>query len=126
MVPRIIPVAEWGGTIGDLIPVPLSSRTELMVHFDGNVPIPSTRKGYDIPLAVQRTHLSRDWEPPGGYNFIIESNVESPTDGVIYEMRGWNHKGAHCPDHNASGFGVQIAIGGDQKISVKALHRLEL
>ena len=32
--------------------------------------------------------------------------------------------GAHCPDHNRSGWGVQVMIGGDQKPSPAAMDAL--
>jgi hypothetical protein len=38
-----------------------------------------------------------------------------------WECSGWNLQGAHCPNHNITGIGVQIAIGGDQEPSAKAL-----
>ena len=61
-MPRIIPVAEWGGTEPDMSDkfVPLSQRTEFFVHYDGGVPV--TRTGYSIPQAITRYHVeTRGW-----------------------------------------------------------------
>ncbi|MGW3513813.1 LysM peptidoglycan-binding domain-containing protein, partial [Streptomyces sp. NPDC000994] len=41
--------------------------------------------------------------------------------GNIYEGRGWDRQGAHCPGHNVSGLSVQIAVGGDQEPTPAAL-----
>lgn len=79
---------------------------------DGGTPI--TYTGVKVPQAIERTHLNQGWAGVG-YNFVIDQG------GTIYEGRGWTMQGAHCPDHNVSGIGVQIAIGGDQEPSAKAL-----
>lgn len=99
----------WNGTPNS---VPLSRRTEFFVHYDGGHAINYT--GTQVPKAIERTHLNQGWAGVG-YNFVIDQ------DGVIYEGRGWTLQGAHCPNHNVTGLGVQIAIGGDQKPSAKAL-----
>lgn len=123
-MPRIIPVAEWGGTKPDMSDkfVPLSQRTEFFVHYDGGVPV--TRTGYSIPQAITRYHVeTRGWVF-AGYNYVIESNPNSVSDGAIYELRGRDVQGAHCPNHNITGIGVQVAIGADQLPTEKALTSL--
>ncbi|MFI0985015.1 N-acetylmuramoyl-L-alanine amidase [Streptomyces exfoliatus] len=99
----------WNGS-PDL--VPLSKRTEFFVHYHGGVPAHST--GVAVPREVEKIHLSQNWAGTG-YTFMVDQ------DGVVYEGRGWGLQGAHCPDHNVSGFGVYVAIGGEQKPSAKAL-----
>jgi hypothetical protein len=42
--------------------------------------------------------------------------------GNIYEGRGWNLVGAHCPDHNRTGYGVYVAVGGQQTPTPAALN----
>ncbi|MGW8953510.1 peptidoglycan-binding protein [Streptomyces sp. NPDC055709] len=99
----------WNGTPGA---VSIGLRTEYFIHYDGANHI--TRTGSSVPQAIDRQHQNQGWAGIG-YNFVIDQ------DGTIFEGRGWNLQGAHCPGHNVSGIGVQIAIGGDQEPSAKAL-----
>ncbi|MFD5856018.1 peptidoglycan-binding protein [Streptomyces chartreusis] len=110
----IISRATWGakGWNGTPASVPLSQRTEFFVHYDGGAHI--TRTGYAIMRAIEAEHLGNGWSGVG-YNFVVDQA------GNAYEGRGWNLQGAHCPGHNVTGLAVQIAIGGDQKPSAKAL-----
>lgn len=114
MTIKIISRATWGAKAWNGTPasVPLSRRTEFFVHYDGGHPI--TRSGYAIMRAIEAVHIGQGWSGVG-YNFVIDQA------GNVYEGRGWGLQGAHCPDHNTSGIGVQIAIGGDQEPSAKAL-----
>ncbi|MFJ4880090.1 peptidoglycan-binding protein [Streptomyces sp. NPDC088745] len=111
---KIISRAAWGAKAWSGTPasVPLDRRTEFFVHYDGATRI--TRTGYAIMRAIEAGHLGQGWSGVG-YNFVIDQA------GNIYEGRGWGLQGAHCPDHNVSGIGVQIAVGGDQEPSDKAL-----
>ncbi|WJN62882.1 endolysin [Streptomyces phage phiScoe23] len=111
---NIISRAEWGAKPWNGSPnsVSLSKRTEFFVHYDGAHAV--GRTGYDVPRAIERVHLNQGWAGVG-YNFVVDQA------GNIYEGRGWGLQGAHCPNHNVSGIGVQIAIGGDQEPSDKAL-----
>ncbi|MFF8845489.1 peptidoglycan-binding protein [Streptomyces sp. NPDC015127] len=111
---KIISRSQWGARPWNGTPnhVSLSSRTEFFIHYDGATPI--TRTGSSVPQAIDRQHQNQGWAGIG-YNFVVDQ------DGTIYEGRGWNLQGAHCPNHNVSGIGVQIAIGGDQEPSAKAL-----
>ncbi|QAY15931.1 endolysin [Streptomyces phage Janus] len=99
----------WNGTPNS---VSLSQRTEFFIHYDGANHINYT--GVQVPRTIERTHINQGWAGVG-YNFVIDQA------GTIYEGRGWGLQGAHCPGHNVSGIGVQIAIGGDQEPSDKAL-----
>ncbi|SNS50625.1 peptidoglycan recognition protein family protein [Actinacidiphila glaucinigra] len=110
----IVSRKAWGAKPWDGSPdqVSLSERTEFFVHYHGGVPAHST--GVAVPREVEKIHLANKWAGVG-YNFMVDQ------DGTIYEGRGWSLQGAHCPDHNVSGFGVYVAIGGDQKPTDKAL-----
>lgn len=112
--PQIISRSTWGASAwrGTPASVPLSRRTEFYVHYDGGHPV--TRTGYAIMRAIEAQHIGQGWSGVG-YHFVVDQQ------GNIYEGRGWGLVGAHCPNHNTSGIGVQIAIGGDQKPSEKAL-----
>ncbi|MEU0084885.1 peptidoglycan-binding protein [Streptomyces sp. NPDC006274] len=119
MPATIISRATWGARPWDNDPasngpthVSLSSRTEFFVHYDGAHHITST--GYAIPRAIDYQHQTKGWAGIG-YNFVVDQA------GNIYEGRGWLRQGAHCPGHNISGIGVQIAVGGDQKPTEAAL-----
>ncbi|MFB6700288.1 peptidoglycan-binding protein [Streptomyces rubiginosohelvolus] len=114
MTTRIISRATWGARAWNGTPntVPLSSRTEFFVHYDGATAI--TRTGYAIPRAIEAQHIGQGWSGVG-YNWVVDQ------EGNIYEGRGWTFQGAHCPGHNVSGLSVQVAVGGSQKPSAKAL-----
>ncbi|MFE1270611.1 peptidoglycan-binding protein [Streptomyces sp. NPDC058758] len=99
----------WQGTPDTVSP---AQRTEFYIHYDGAHPI--TRTGYAIVRAIEAVHIGQGWSGIG-YNFVVDQA------GNVYEGRGWNLQGAHCPGHNISAIGVQIAIGGDQEPSAAAL-----
>ncbi|RDG37973.1 peptidoglycan-binding protein [Streptomyces corynorhini] len=111
---KIISRAEWGARpwAGTPASVPLGSRSEFFVHYDGATPI--TRTGYAIPRAIEAEHLGNGWSGVG-YNWVVDQA------GTIYEGRGWDLQGAHCPGHNVTGLSVQIAVGGDQEPTAAAL-----
>ncbi|MGG2460101.1 peptidoglycan-binding protein [Streptomyces sp. RGM 3693] len=111
---QIISRAKWGAKPWNGTPatIPLSRRTEFFVHYDGGTPI--TRTGYSIMRAIESEHLGNGWSGVG-YNFVVDQA------GNVYEGRGWSLQGAHCPNHNVTGIGVQIAIGGSQEPSANAL-----
>ncbi|MGW0033064.1 peptidoglycan-binding protein [Streptomyces sp. NPDC003314] len=110
----IISRSTWGASPWEGTPntVPLSSRSEFFVHYDGAHEI--HRTGYAVPRAIEAVHLRQGWAGIG-YNFVVDQA------GTIYEGRGWHLQGAHCPGHNVTGLSVQIAIGGDQKPTAAAL-----
>lgn len=111
----IVTRSEWGAQPWSTEPysVPLDERTEFFVHYDGATPI--TRTGNAIPRAIDAEHHGNGWSGIG-YNFVVSQA------GEIFEGRGWDLQGAHCPSHNRSGFGVQVAVGGTQEPTAEALH----
>ncbi|MFF9192693.1 peptidoglycan-binding protein [Streptomyces rochei] len=111
---KIISRASWGAKPwnGNPATIPLNQRTEWFVHYDGAHHITAT--GNAVPQAIDRQHQAQGWAGIG-YNFVVDQA------GNIFEGRGWTRQGAHCPGHNISGLSVQIAIGGDQKPSDRAL-----
>lgn len=115
----IISRAAWGAKPWNGDPksagpaaVPLASRTEFYVHYDGAHHITATGKA--VPQAIDRQHQAQGWAGIG-YNFVVDQA------GNAYEGRGWTRQGAHCPGHNVTGLSVQIAIGGDQEPTEAAL-----
>ncbi|WP_399554055.1 peptidoglycan-binding protein [Streptomyces anulatus] len=111
---KIISRAAWGAQPWNDTPdtVALSQRTEFYVHYDGATPI--TRTGYAVPRAIEAQHIGQGWSGVG-YNWVVDQ------EGSVYEGRGWTLQGAHCPGHNVTGLSVQIAVGGSQKPTAKAL-----
>jgi hypothetical protein len=93
--------------------VPDSSRTEFYTHYEGGVPTRDT--GAAAMRSIDAGHRANGWAGIG-YNFVVTQ------DGSIWEGRGWGLVGAHCPNHNRSGWGVQVHIGGDQVPSMAALR----
>ncbi len=114
-MPRIIPRAEWGFTGWATTPsrVATSQRTGFFVHYEGGT---STRgaTGPGVPRAIHAYHRSLGWAGIG-YSWVVTQ------DGAIYEGRGWDYSGAHCPGHNTSAWAVQVHIGGDDQPSDAAL-----
>lgn len=121
----VIPRAEWGAQPwqgGTPFSVPMSERTEFFVHWYGGA-FPTGVHGGAVPRRNEAIHIDKGWAGIG-YNFVVENVAHAP----IYEGRGWGFVGAHCPGHNRSGIGVQIAIGAGQHpledalASVRALY----
>lgn len=111
---HIISRAEWGAAPWrtTVYAVPDTERTEFFVHYHGGVPRHAV--GVGVPRTVEDIHLDNGWAGTG-YNFMVDQA------GTIYEGRGWALVGAHCPNHNRSGWGVYVAIGGDQRPTPAAL-----
>lgn len=108
---RIVRRSEWGfdGWNGGA-PRGVDERArriEFFVHYDGGAPVLS-RTGGDVPRLTHRFHKSRGWKGIG-YGHVIDG------DGTIFEGRGFDLAGSHCPEHNVTGYSVQIHIGGDER-----------
>lgn len=112
---QIISRTAWGFTGWTTQPaqVPLSERTEYYIHYDGAAHINIT--GDQVPRRIDEEHKSNGWSGIG-YHFVVDQA------GNVFEGRGWDLQGAHCPNHNRSAIGVQIAIGGDQQPTAAALN----
>ena len=106
----IVPRSKWGfnGWNGTVYTVPASVRTEFFVHYEGGTSC-IKQVGTSVPLAIHNFHKNGNGWAGIGYNFMIDAN------GVIYEGRGLNTVGAHCPGHNRTGVSVQLHLGGSDK-----------
>jgi hypothetical protein len=109
---RIITRAEWGfdGWLDPKDPpTPVNEktdRTEFFTHYQGG---PTRyRNGFAVPRSIHAMHKANGWKGIG-YGHVVTA------DGSIYEGRGFNLRGSHCPDHNVQGYSAQIHIGGDEK-----------
>jgi len=107
---RIITRNEWGfdGWAGG---VPSSvdekaQRTEFFTHYEGAAAV-LNQTGNSVPRAIHRMHKANGWKGIG-YGHVVTA------DGTIYEGRGFNLRGSHCPDHNTQGYSAQIHLGGNE------------
>lgn len=110
--------AQWGANSPKtaLTYVPPARRTEFFVHYEGANPLTQSHdrcaaKVRQFQLYHQRVNGWSDI----GYNLLVCQH------GEVFEGRGWDYVGAHCPDHNTSGYGVQVMIGGSQEPTPEAL-----
>lgn len=112
---RIITRSQWGAKPWTSTPYTATwaERTEVLVHYHGGPP--KVAIGPGVPREVEAIHLANRWSGIG-YNFLVDQA------GNIYEGRGWGLVGAHCPNHNRSGIGIYVAVGGDQTPSNAALN----
>lgn len=100
--------------------VPLSERKYLFAHYLGEEDAKPDRLGQ--LQWVQRYHQDYNNWSDIGYNFVIDQ------DGRIYEGRGRDVVGAHCPKFNRNGIGVLFMMGDDDelsddaKLAFRALH----
>lgn len=117
-MPAIIARAKWGfsGWRDGIAPevVPLSDRTEFFVHYEG-APTDGAG-GVAVPRAIHQYHRDVQRWRGIGYSWVVTQ------DGKIYEGRGWDYSGSHCPDHNRSGWAVQVHMGGTETPTPAALH----
>lgn len=110
---KIISRAEWGaqpwrtGTYTR----PLSSLTRVLIHYHGGPP--RATSGVAVPKEIEAIHLANGWSGVG-YHFVVSQA------GEIFEGRGWDKVGAHCPGHNTDGLGIYIGVGGDQEATPAA------
>ncbi len=121
----LITRAQWGARSPRKAPVPvaITARTEFFVHYDGATPLnlPTQSDVYAKVRGDQNYHMDAAdhlWNDIG-YNFLVVSG--GVLDGALVEGRGRDVVGAHCYNHNTSGIGVQVAIGGAQRPTPAAL-----
>ncbi|TFJ95906.1 ABC transporter [Platysternon megacephalum] len=114
-----------GGKRTALTPAPITSRTEFVVHYDDATPViingleqlKSRMRG----MQVFHQGPERGWVDIG-YNLLVASSTDPIINGLIVEGRGRDVVGAHCPNHNTTGIGVQVMIGGNQQPTPEALN----
>ena len=110
----IVARSQWGasGWRGQPYTVASSVRTEWMAHYHGGPPRVSVGAG--VPREIEAIHLANGWSGVG-YNFVVDQA------GTVFEGRGWDLVGAHCPGHNRTGIGIYLAVGGAQRPTAAAL-----
>lgn len=109
---KIVTRAEWGfnGWLNGNTPYAVdekAKRTEWFVHYEGGNPV-LAQTGVRVPRDIHAFHKGQGWKGIG-YGHVVDAN------GTIFEGRGFNMVGSHCPDHNTSGYSVQFHLGGNEK-----------
>lgn len=100
---------DWGARPPTSIKsVPITNRTEFFTHWNGG-PVGLFGKGHDACLravrADQEFHMAgRGWSDIG-YNGLICVHARAIAGRGLYAA------GAHCPNHNTSGLGMQFMVG---------------
>jgi hypothetical protein len=97
-------------------------RTEHYNHYDGGDALHLGGGGHAACLARvkadQHFHIhERGWFDIG-YNALVCQH------GRAIEGRGIDVRGAHCPDHNSSAYGIQFMVGGDEAPTDAARNRM--
>ena len=104
----IITRAEWGARppAGTILRVTPATRTEYFQHWNGGATrIQSHDRCPGVVRQIQSYHIDgRGWVDIG-YNLLVCPH------GTVFEGRGIDAVGAHCVDHNRTGYGVQAMIG---------------
>jgi hypothetical protein len=117
--------AQWGARAPKHTPTPvaISARTATAVHHDGANPvvIRSLTDAYALMRRDQNYHMDHNGWDDIGYNFLVISAPGYAVDGFVLEGRGRDVVGAHCLNWNTPWIGVQVAVGGAQVPSPKAL-----
>ena len=110
---KIISRAQWGAKPwrSGYTQRPLSALNRVLIHYHGGPP--RNTAGVGVPREIEAIHLANGWSGVG-YHFIVSQA------GEIFEGRGWDKIGAHCPGHNTDGLGIYIGVGGDQEASPAA------
>lgn len=105
--------ATWSARPGDGTPyrVAPTSRTETFLHYVGSTHLALATRAHSACLAqlreYQRQHQAKGWKDLG-------YNAATCPHGRAIEGRGLDVVGAHCPDHNLSGYAVLMLLGGDE------------
>jgi hypothetical protein len=110
----VVSRSEWGARpwSGPVYGVQPEIRSEVLIHYHGNPPLHPV--GPPMAREVDAIHHANGWSGVG-YNFLVDQ------EGTAFEGRGWDLVGAHCPNHNRTGFGIYVAVGGIQEPTDAAL-----
>lgn len=107
---------------GGLTYVSPAVRTEFYSHYDGATPLGLASKPHSSCLARvkhdQLFHMNGNGWTDIGYNGLVCQH------GRAIEGRGINYVGAHCPNHNLTGYGWQFMVGGDEQPTPAAYARM--
>lgn len=107
--------ADWGAAARKYTPtyVAPADRTEFFNHYDGGVTVGLAGKPHSECLAMVK-RIQAYHQNQKGWNDIGYNGLTCP-HGRAIEGRGIDYAGAHCTDHNRSGYGVQMMYGGSER-----------
>ncbi len=108
--------AQWGAnapncTAGTVHP---NLRTEFFVHHSTGSNL-GNEDSFQWVRNIQSSHIYSNGWCDIGYNFLVDD------EGRVFEGRGWDAIGAHCPGHNTAGIGVCYLGDGAEALAPKAL-----
>jgi len=116
---KIVSRSEWGARppVGKRVSVPAAERACVVIHHTTGETL-----GKGDPAAwvrsIQRFHQSvRGWADVG-YHWLVAG------DGTVFEGRGWDVVGAHCPGHNTDGWGIALLGDGSDVVPEDALESI--
>lgn len=99
-----------------------ADRTEFFNHYDGGHPLGLAGKPHSACLEQVRKdqafHMDGNGWSDIGYNGLVCPH------GRAIEGRGIDAIGAHCPDHNTTGYGFQFMVGGNETPTPAAYSRM--
>lgn len=64
---------------------------------------------------IQNFHMDEQKFSDIGYNFLIGG------DGRVYEGRGWEVRGAHCPKYNGNSIGICLIGNYEEKLPIERM-----
>lgn len=103
---RLVARQEWNArTPTNRTPVPASRRGEFVVHYTTGQEL-GREDCHEWVRQIQNYHMDNRGYADIAYNFLCCRH------GDVFEGRGWDTKGAHATNHNASGWGVAY-LGND-------------
>ena len=107
MTMHITPRAAWRAKppAGTIRTVPPSEKVDHWTHWNGGpLRLTDHRSCLTAVQRIQQQHINQGWADIG-YNLLICPH------GTVIEGRGIDAVGAHCPNHNRTGIGVQMMLG---------------
>lgn len=118
---------SWGAvTTRGMYAAPPATRSEFMLHYHDATPLGLAARPHLSCLDMVRWDQSFHMGPSRGWSDIGYNALVCP-HGRAIEGRGLDLVGAHCPGHNATGYGVQLMVGGGERPSdVQMLRVLRL
>ena len=112
--------AEWGASPnpnradGDFVKMRADLTEGIVVHHSG---VQNGPKGVKAVQAFERYHLSKGWDGIA-YNWLVDE------EGVIYEGRGWENRGAGTKGWNMKSFSVCYTGWGFSEVPKASLDSL--
>lgn len=88
--------------------------TYAVIHHGASATCTTKAACINMVKSYQNLHMDTNGWSDIGYNFVVGE------DGNIYEGRGWNRVGAHCPAYNSNSIGICV-VGNFESILPNSL-----